>query len=269
MHRTRGRAPEIDWCHSWMMIPAMALGFLAAGMAAAQVAGTSWLLLNRAGQSQAYDGVGRFRGGGSCTACFLKPVAGGLADSAPAYVITGGHCISMQGPSNEVILDRPASNVSVTFGYFIDTQDQQARFNAKRIAYSSMKGTDIAIVELDATYGQVAGKGYRPLEFSRAPPAPGEGILITGIPSSGIPSDQLSGAGRHRAGPGNGHCDRGEWPVRGGAGASGAGQSGPVLRRCAGAWSCGCLCAARPRRRLTVLPAGLSVHLAGVFDASD
>lgn len=269
MHRTRGHTPEIDWWHSWMMTRALALGLLAAGIAAAQVPGTSWLLLNREGQSQAYNGVGRFRGGGSCTASFVKPAAGGLADTAPACVITARHCISMQGPPNEVILDRPASNVRVTFGYFIDTQEEQVRFNAKRIAYSSMKGSDIAIVELDANYGQVAGKGYRPLEFARAPPAPGEGILITGIPSSGIPSDQLSGAGRPRAGAGNGHCDRGEWPVRGGAGASGAGESGPVFRRCAGAWSCGCLCPARPRRRLTLLPAGLSVLLAGVFDASD
>ena len=173
-----------------MMTRALALGLLAAGMAAAQVAGTSWLLLNREGQSQAYSGVGRFRGGGSCTASFLKPVAGGLADSAPAYVITAGHCISM-GPSNEVILDLPASNISATFGYFIDTPDQQVRFNSKRIAYSSMKGTDLAIVELDATDGQVAAMGYRPLEFSSDPPAPGEPILITGIPSSSIPSEEV------------------------------------------------------------------------------
>ena len=169
---------------------ALALGLLLAGKAAGQIPGTSWLLLNREGQSQAYNGVGRFRGGGSCTASFLKAVAGGLPDAAPAYVITAGHCISM-GPSNEVILDRPASNISVTFGYFIDTPDQQVRFNSKRIAYSSMKGTDIALVELDATHGQVAAKGYRPLEFSTDPPAPGEPILITGIPSSGIPSDEV------------------------------------------------------------------------------
>jgi uncharacterized protein (TIGR03437 family) len=167
------------------------LGLLFTGIAAAQIPGTSRLLLNRDGQSQAYTGVARFRGGGSCTASFLKPIPGFLPETAPAYVITAGHCISMQGPSNEVILDRPISNTTVTFGYFIDTQEQQVRINAKRVSYSSMKATDLAIVELDATYGQLAAKGYRPLEFSSDPPAPAEPILITGIPSRDIPPDEV------------------------------------------------------------------------------
>jgi uncharacterized protein (TIGR03437 family) len=164
---------------------------LAAGLllrpAAGGIPGTSWLLENRDGRSQAYSGIVRF---GGCTGSFLKPAPGEVPPDAPAYVLTAGHCIRLSA-ANEVIVSEASNRFAATFGYFIDTQDQQVTFRSRRVVYSTMKGHDVAIVELDTTYGELIQRGYRPLEFATEPPQPDEPVLVTGIPSRDIPSDEV------------------------------------------------------------------------------
>ncbi|MBM3744300.1 MAG: trypsin-like serine protease [Acidobacteria bacterium] len=155
--------------------------------AAGGIPGTSFLLENRDGRSRAYSGVVRF---GGCTGTFLKPVTGEVPPDAPAYILTAGHCIELSG-TNKVIVGEATSRFVATFGYFIDTPDQQATVRSRRVAYSTMKGHDVAIVELEATHGELVRRGYRPLELETGAPQPDEAVLVTGIPSREIPSDEV------------------------------------------------------------------------------
>lgn len=154
----------------------------------AQVPGSSRLLYNLYGQSEAYSGVAALRADSACTGAFLKPLAGSVPASAPAYVVSNGHCLGFL-QTNEVILDR-ARTGPVTFRRFADTSDREEHFNIARVAYATMKGTDLAILELDASYGQVEARGLRPLEIQMEPAAPGERVVAVGVPVTGVPQDE-------------------------------------------------------------------------------
>jgi uncharacterized protein (TIGR03437 family) len=157
-------------------------------MACAQVPGSSRLLYNRYGQSEAFTGIAALRADAQCTASFLKPLSGTAPSGAPAYVVANGHCLGFLR-TNEVILDS-ARGGSVTFGRFIDTPEKQDRFSIRRTVYATMKGTDLSIFELDASYAQLVSRGYRPLEIQSDPPPPGEPVSAVGMPVSGVPQDE-------------------------------------------------------------------------------
>ena len=52
-----------------------------------------------------------------------------------------------------------------------------------------MKGTDLALVELDATLGDLAAQGIRPLLLATSAPDSGRAVFWTGIPGSPIPPE--------------------------------------------------------------------------------
>ena len=106
--------------------------------------------------------------------------------------MTSRHCIDWD--ANAVIFDRPLPPLpapgegiyGMTFGYFVDTQDRQLSVATRRVAYSTVKGVDVAVVELDATAGQLTAAGYRPLEISTEAAEPGEPVAVVGAPSFGV-----------------------------------------------------------------------------------
>ena len=157
-------------------------------MICAQVPGSSRLLYNRYGQSDAFTGIGQLRAGSTCTGSFIRPHSGAVSDGAPAYILTNGHCIGLLR-TNEVIINSPQRGY-VQFGQFADIQESQERFNIKQTAFATMKGTDLAIFELDATYGQLTARGYRPLEIQAEPLSPGEPVIAVGVPVTGIALDE-------------------------------------------------------------------------------
>ncbi len=154
----------------------------------AQVPGSSRLLYNREGQSGAFTGIGQLRAGAVCTGVFIKPLSGAVPDSAPAYVLSNGHCVGLLRTS-QVIIDASQSGY-LQLGQFTDTEERQERFNIKRTAFATMKGTDLAVFELDATYDLLSGRGYRPLEIQVEPLTAGEPVIAAGVPVTGIAPDE-------------------------------------------------------------------------------
>lgn len=151
-----------------------------------QLAGAfSTLLSNADGANDALAGVGRFDGAANCTGTFLD--VGGGAD-APAYLITNGHC-AQSWDANGVFIDLPAEGWSATFNYFADNPDAHLTVPAARVAYSTMKGRDVAIVELAATVGELQEQGITPLPLAIAEPDGMFRLRVVGAPDTGMPAD--------------------------------------------------------------------------------
>jgi hypothetical protein len=165
-----------------------ASAILFAVAASGQIIGSSELLDNGAGQNQRWSGVGRFQNGISCTAFLIRPP--GAGDGSPAYVISSGHCINTS-PPNEVVLDRGLAATSrVTFRYFRDAARDQLPVRALRAVHSTMKGLDLAVVELESALGALTTAGITPLELSEIEPERGEAVWNVGVPTSSIPADE-------------------------------------------------------------------------------
>ena len=141
------------------------------------------LIDNADGKMEDLKAVGRYQGLSSCTAVFVK-----VSDdvNAPAYVFTNAHCV--QGwEANKIYQDVPAENHKVTFNMFQNTPaSQRVVADVKRIAYSTMKGTDIGIVELKASVKDLMDKGIKPLKIASEIPKTGQSIKIYGVPVDGV-----------------------------------------------------------------------------------
>lgn len=162
-----------------------ALVFAAAGWS--QIVGASELLDGASGADRRWSGIGRFQNGLSCTAFLIRPP--GASGASSALALTNGHCISTG--TNEVIRDRALPNTSrVTFRYFRDTVSEQLPVRAIRVLHSTMKGLDLALIELDSTLGQLVNAGIEPLELTTSPPDPGEPVWSVGVPVTGVPLDE-------------------------------------------------------------------------------
>src|SRR5262245_13792912 len=121
------------------------------------------LLENGEGQNARFRGIGRLADAMSCTA-FLVDNGGGA--DAPAYVLSNGHCASDwagSASSVRVEVDRaPTSGATMRFDYFVDTPATPVA--VKRIAFATMKGVDLSVVELATTRGELDARGILPLE---------------------------------------------------------------------------------------------------------
>ncbi len=157
-----------------------------ASLAAAQALVSSTVLRNADGSNQRFAAVARFA---SCTGFFIETVAGAPLPSSPAYILTSGHCIDLD--PQQVFPNRaPAASQAAVFNYFIDTTDRQVTFPATVIAYSTMKGGDLAVVELGVTYAELVSRGIHPLRLASRTARSGEGVVSVGIPRTGIPADE-------------------------------------------------------------------------------
>lgn len=140
--------------------------------------GASVALLNAGGQSEAYTGVGRFRASSNCTAVLVR--APGVPRTAPAHVLTNGHCVGSLG-SQEVVIGEPSS-ATVTFHWFADTPAAWLEVKVTRVAHATMKGADLAVLELDATVAELEARGVRAWTLTGAPPEPGAAVVVVGAP---------------------------------------------------------------------------------------
>src|SRR5262252_4494818 len=80
---------------------------------------SSELLRNATGANSAFAAVGRFRGSLTCTGSLIDPSGLGASD-AKAWLLTAGHCISLEPYG--VIRNQPLT-AQVQFNYFVDTPD--------------------------------------------------------------------------------------------------------------------------------------------------
>ena len=141
------------------------------------------LLSNADGQSP-YTGIGRYLGRASCTAVFVTTFDDGAdAGRAPAYALTNGHCPDFPGP-NDVLLDQPPGRGQVTFNYFADTTRGQLVVPVARVAYLTMKGQDIAVLELALRHDQLRARGIEPRPIVTGRVDTTEPIVVVGAPGS-------------------------------------------------------------------------------------
>jgi hypothetical protein len=148
--------------------------------------GPSVLMSNADGLSP-YSGVVRVQARATCTGVFLATTEDDdrRGGAASAWVATSGHCVAFPG-SNQVLLDLPGSG-SVVFDYFVDTQARQVRVPIRRVAYATMKGHDIALVELSARVDELQRAGFGPWRPVLALPADDEPVVVVGAPLQADP----------------------------------------------------------------------------------
>lgn len=136
-------------------------------------------------QARRFSAVARF---GGCAALLIRPA--GAPPRAPAHVLTAGHCIDLG--ANDVIVDRAGTRRTAVFRYLHDvTAADRLTVTSRRVACSTMKRLDLAAVEPDATLDDPAAAGIEPMELDAGAAAPGEQVEGAGIPSVGIPRDEI------------------------------------------------------------------------------
>jgi len=144
---------------------------------------SSEILQNANSANDAFAGVGQFKAGLTCTGSLIDPSGLGAAD-AKAWLLTAGHCISLEPYG--VIRNQPLT-AQVQFHFFIDTAPRRVTVKARATGWSTMKGVDLALVELASTLGDLAAQGLRPLRLASADPQPGQAVFWAGISGSPIP----------------------------------------------------------------------------------
>src|SRR5262249_7862386 len=90
---------------------------------------TSELLRNAAGPNDSYSAVGQFRGSLPCTGSLIDPSGSGAPD-AKAWLLTAGHCISLEPYG---VIRNQLSTASVQFNFFIDTPDRRVMVRARSV----------------------------------------------------------------------------------------------------------------------------------------
>ena len=140
-------------------------------------------LPNGNGENEAFSGIGRLDGlGSSCTA-FLLAVG---EPSGPSYALTNGHCVGLFD-NTSVVRDAPADGATVRFRLFADRPDDEAVVPVETVLYGTMRGTDVAVLQLAATRSDVIGLAS--YDLARLPSA-GDEIRVVGVPVVGVPADE-------------------------------------------------------------------------------
>lgn len=160
--------------------------------AAAPSAGVAPLLSANDPKSQRFKPVGLIGStigvGWSCTGTLVASVETPREDQ-PALVITAGHCsvnARLTG-DNDVVIDSPMQpGFYFTPNYFYDNQTDHRRYEIRRVVYSTMKGTDIGLLELSATYGELKSAGIKPTLLKNFEPVD-RAIESAHIPFFGTP----------------------------------------------------------------------------------
>ena len=143
------------------------------------------LVVNADGSNDQFTGVAMLRGASACTG-FLVDTG---MPTAPATVLTNGHCAGIFD-STTVMVDDTSVTTSVTFNAFVDTQQQAITLEAPAVRWATMRGTDLAVLELDETLADLQAKGVR--AYRLAPPAAkGAPITVVGVPVSGVNSEEV------------------------------------------------------------------------------
>ncbi|MDQ1048230.1 serine protease [Streptomyces sp. V4I2] len=98
-------------------------------------------------------------------------------DTAPALVLTNGHCLESGFPEpGEVIVNRASTR---TFGLLNSAGTRVATLRASKIAYSTMTDTDATIYQLTSTYATIRNSyGISALTVQDTHPTAGTAITV-------------------------------------------------------------------------------------------
>ncbi len=125
-----------------------------------------------------FAGAARVQLGGGCSGVLLRPAAS-PGPGVPGYVLTNGHCVDLLPPT-EVLRDAPGRG-SVTWGWPDGPLHETADVAA--IRWASMKGTDLAVLELDRSLADLAAAGVPAYPIAERDAAAGSRIAIVGAPA--------------------------------------------------------------------------------------
>lgn len=128
-----------------------------------------------------WRGIGRINVSSSCTAVLIDA---GADETAPAYVLSNGHCIEWL--ANGVITGRQLEG-EVIFNYFANTAEGHIAVPLAEVVYSTMQGIDVAIIALEATLEELAGQEIYPFPIADTPLKYPSEVHVVGAPSSGLP----------------------------------------------------------------------------------
>ncbi|EJM91395.1 hypothetical protein PMI34_02522 [Pseudomonas sp. GM74] len=140
-------------------------------------------LNNSDGKYDHWQSIGRveIQNGMTCSGTLIDTRGRANDMDGPAYVLTSGHCNNL---NPDVVLVNADASGSVIFNYFRDTADDPKSYPVTKINWSTIRGQDISIVQLDRTIGQLISDGVQPLKLASALPTEAD-ILIIGAPMEG------------------------------------------------------------------------------------
>ena len=150
----------------------------------------NWQMISTAA-GRKYNGIGLIDVGyGFCTGFLFRT---GVHPTAPAYVLTNGHCqgsASRLPSEREIIVDR-STKTKFVVNYFHDFKPDRLTIRVKRLVYGTMKNNDVAILELTKNQQELTRAGIVPLQLDTKPSALNEPLVVVGVPSEGI-KDELN-----------------------------------------------------------------------------
>ncbi len=145
--------------------------------------------------------VGRTKGlPEACTAWLLET---GAPAAGQAHAVTGARCVG-QVDADSVMADQAVADASVEFNAIAPAtstgQPDLVVAPIEAVEWASVRGTDLAVLRLGATYEELAQRGVRPIDPVAAAEEGAE-ILIAGVPVEGIePSQQFLRGSRCQVG---------------------------------------------------------------------
>ncbi|MBX3030137.1 MAG: trypsin-like peptidase domain-containing protein [Chloroflexi bacterium] len=129
-----------------------------------------------------YAGAGLLDAAGTCSAVLIRPAAGDPPADAPAYALTNGHCVDLFDATT-VRRDSTVEpgSATISFGVRADgTPERQVAVT--HVRWATMKGTDLAVVELAEPLADLLGAGLRAYPLAD-PPSPGTPVVVVGGPA--------------------------------------------------------------------------------------
>ncbi|KAA1176948.1 trypsin [Photorhabdus heterorhabditis] len=141
--------------------------------------------------AERFKHVGKLSGRGLCTATLI---AGSETPDAnqQALILSAGHCFDSSLDTNEVVIDQPVGpGWTYTPNYFIDLINKHQPVDVDRVLYATMKGGDLAVFRLKATYGELANRGILPVTLHKDYEAvASHPIELAHIPVNGVDGDK-------------------------------------------------------------------------------
>ena len=124
-----------------------------------------------------------------CTAWLLDV---GAAGDKAAYAVTSARCVGQTDPAS-IMAGVDVPEATVEFNAFAPLtgagQADLVQAPIEAVEWASVRGTDLAVLRLGSTYGELADRGVRPIDPVAAVEQGAE-ILIAGVPVEGLAPDQ-------------------------------------------------------------------------------
>jgi hypothetical protein len=139
---------------------------LARDLGEGAVNGSNSRVLQNSGRLyEIWSGIGQLtlQSGESCSAVLLNTRNRQGKATGPGYLLTSGHCVLFQYGSARINLPMEAT---VTFKYFYDTPERHSQFAVRTARWTSLSGTDLAVLEVDATLASLIQAGINPLNLA-------------------------------------------------------------------------------------------------------